>query len=398
MTIEPQTIAPQIRSAPLWDVREWLAYISWLPHQLPQRSLAGHAMVTRRLTGTSVKTIQFRKTTVALAAVLAVVIVIASARAHANPIREYPDPLRGPCDAIVGPDGFVYIEELLGNSIGRLDPETGEIVHFPLPTPGAVPGGMGIGPDGALWFTEVTANKIARMDLATNEITELDIPTPFAIASDIAAGPDGAMWFVETGPLAQKLGRIDVWTRVISEFPLPGTLLTGPRMSTLTTQIDPGVGMSMVFTEGLANKVGVFDVVTHKFVEYTSPTPLSTPGGAITTPDGAIWFSQITGHKLGRIDPHTRAITEYSVATLGNPAPFPGAIMLGADNAIWMVNGTLQGGDSISRFDLETHEVTVFETPTPASGPCHVDPGSPSVIWFGEFTAGKIGRLDLPVD
>ncbi|MGH7821202.1 MAG: virginiamycin B lyase family protein, partial [Candidatus Binatia bacterium] len=60
------------------------------------------------------------------------------------------------------------------NRIGFLDPGTGTVTVFPIPTRNSYPADMKVGPDGKLWFTETNANKIARFDPVTHTFQEFD--------------------------------------------------------------------------------------------------------------------------------------------------------------------------------------------------------------------------------
>ena len=52
-------------------------------------------------------------------------------------------------------------------------------------------------------------------------------------------------------------------------------------------------------------------------------------------PDGALWFTELPGNKIGRITTGGR-LTEFAVPT---PDSEPGGIALGPDSAIWFTEG-----------------------------------------------------------
>jgi streptogramin lyase len=103
--------------------------------------------------------------------------------------------------------------------IGRITAD-GTIATFPLPTPGASPGGITLGPEGALWFTENGAGKIGRIT-TSGAVAEFALPSPgslMSVPNDIVPGPNGALWFTELR--ANKIGRITT-QGTITEFALP---------------------------------------------------------------------------------------------------------------------------------------------------------------------------------
>jgi virginiamycin B lyase len=78
----------------------------------------------------------------------------------------------------------------------RLDPTTGAIAEFAVPTSASAPTGIAAGPDGNLWFTEKNANQLARITTA-GVITEYPLPTPSSGPDKVTAGADGNIWFTE---------------------------------------------------------------------------------------------------------------------------------------------------------------------------------------------------------
>lgn len=46
---------------------------------------------------------------------------------------EMPTKMAGPCDLTTGPDGAIWIQDLLVNKIARLDPDTGHIDEYDIP-------------------------------------------------------------------------------------------------------------------------------------------------------------------------------------------------------------------------------------------------------------------------
>src|SRR5215468_7568801 len=65
------------------------------------------------------------------------------------------------------PDGLIWFADLDTNSIVKLDPTTGIMTFFVIPSNGR-PTAITLGPDGALWFCEGTSDMIGRMDEARN--------------------------------------------------------------------------------------------------------------------------------------------------------------------------------------------------------------------------------------
>jgi virginiamycin B lyase len=65
-------------------------------------------------------------------------------------------------------------------------------------------------------------------------------------------------------------------------------------------------------------------------------------------------------------------------------------ITAGPDGNIWFCDLT---GNNIWRVDLTFHTLTRFPVPTPDAFPEDITTGSDGNLWFTELTAGKIGRI-----
>lgn len=327
----------------------------------------------------------------------------------------FPVPLPYPCELhfTANPANTAWIEEVVGNAIGKYDPVANTITNIPVPSPLAAPGGEAIGSDGGVWFTEMTENKIARLDPITYAITEFNLPVvpPGAyeaavanlqsllgaaalpsgagVSDAIENGPDNAMWFTEIGDNA--IGRIDLSTYAITSYPIP-TPLAAPLI------IHRGPGNTMVFPESGAGKVGTIDVYSHQITEYVAPTPASVPQGVTTATDGTIWFSETAGQKLGSINPSTGTVREYAIAKLSNQfLPRPGPIIFGSDGNLYVAEGNLDGGSNMGQFNPRTHAYVDYPLPTPFGSVCdlNVNAVQGNQIYFTEWLGQKVGVLTI---
>ena len=91
------------------------------------------------------------------------------------------------------------------------------------------------------------------------------------------------------------------------------------------------------------------------FTEYPVPTTGSSPWDIAAGPDGALWFTEGDGNKIGRITT-SGGFTEYPVPTAGS-APY--GIAAGRDGALWF---TELGGNKIGRITLTTTTVPTLST------------------------------------
>jgi streptogramin lyase len=120
--------------------------------------------------------------------------------------------------------------------------------------------------------------------------------------------------------------------------------------------------------------------------EFSVPTPNSQPAGITVGPDGAIWFTEENGHKIGRITTDG-AITEYQIPTFPST---PGEITAGPDGNLWF---TEFGANPPKVGRLTTAGVfTEWELPLGAA-PDGITAGPDGAIWFTHNGGNKIGRI-----
>lgn len=225
----------------------------------------------------------------------------------------------------IGPDGeTVWFTGKGTGTVGKITPG-GEVRHFALPTVGSVPIYIKAGPDGNMWVTELVGNKIARVT-PDGEVTELNIPTRNSRPIAVVPGPDGNMWFTEEA--GNKVGRVDV-----------GCVAAGVRekradLSGCVAEFAVPKRQSNVILAGLAfDREG--NVWVQQYVDHFNPTPagrdyivridraiLAAKSPALPAryftfydvptrdnvmhriiqgPDGRLWFTELNANKVGRL-------------------------------------------------------------------------------------------------
>jgi virginiamycin B lyase len=340
----------------------------------------------------------------------------------AGPIHEFPsfgNPLGFSCEVAIANDGDLITDEFLGGSMGRVDPHTAEVKSIDSPNIASLPGGQNRGPDGDIWFGDVGGNALGRLDAETEEIQyytfpwgnisfELDLAglgnvglnTGPGVTFDTTWAKDGKIYFTLIG--LNAIGSLDPATGAWEKFPIP-TPLAGP------VAMEEGPGETIAITEGLANKVALFDVDTDTWKEFTIPTPgVTFPAGLTVSPDDKyLYFGETLASKIGRLDPATGEIKEYNLLALrpggllggglnGNPLSQPGQLRFGSDGKIYVVLGTFTGGGRIGQLDPVTSQYREIDTPTPLSMPCDLNNTVPGKMIFASFLSNKVSWLDIP--
>jgi streptogramin lyase len=115
------------------------------------------------------------------------------------------------------------------------------------------------------------------------------------------------------------------------------------------------------------------------------PTAGSGPSGITAGPDGALWFTEASANKIGRITTGG-SITEVPIPTASSG---PGSIIAGPDGALWFVESI---GNKIGRITTGG-VITEFTIPTAESQPYAITAGLDGALWFTEGNGHKIGRI-----
>jgi len=164
----------------------------------------------------------------------------------------------------------------------------------------------------------------------------------------------------------------------LTEYPVPNSSPQG---------IAAGPDGALWFTERSADKIGritIGGVVT----EYPLPSN-EGPLGITVGPDGALWFTETAG-AIGRITT-AGIVTEYQ---LRDAEAFPWSITAGSDGALWFTQNSNPSDyhGAIGRISV-AGAVTVY--PVPGTRPLLIDitSGPDGALWFTENNANKIGRI-----
>jgi virginiamycin B lyase len=122
------------------------------------------------------------------------------------------------------------------------------------------------------------------------------------------------------------------------------------------------------------------------FSEYPLPGTRRFPHGIAAGPDGALWFTEFDGNRIGRIATDG-AIREFALPA---PARGPAEIALGPDGALWF---TEFFGNRIGRL-TPSGALQEFPVPTRGSQPVGIAAGRDRAVWFSEFRGNAVGRVD----
>jgi virginiamycin B lyase len=256
------------------------------------------------------------------------------------------------------------------------------IKQWPVPTPGSRPHDPLATKDGAIWWTGQLANTLGRLDPASGQFKEYVLKTSHTGPHGLTEDKQGNIWF--TGNSAALIGKLDPKSGAVTEYRMPNADAKDPH--TLIFDRD-GI---LWFTVQQSNMVGRLDPATGVIKLVTSPTPKSRPYGMALNSKNVVFFVDFGTNKVASIHAETMDITEYP---LPNAAARPRRIAIGPDDMIWYTDFAR---GFLGRLEVSTGKVTEWPSP---SGPKSEPYGivfTKGALWYNESGAkpNTIVRFD----
>jgi virginiamycin B lyase len=268
---------------------------------------------------------------------------------------ELPGPDRMPFSASPDKNGFVWMPYWsLSNSIGRLDPKTGEVQEFHVPEQGTAAIHSAVAaPDGTVWLEEQATNRVGKWDPQTRQITEYqDSFIPGKAAEDGGGGKHTA--------------RVDSHGNVWS---------TGSPL----TKLDPKTG------------------------KFTHIGDVPQAYGIAIARDDTVWFAQFGANgKIGKVDPETSKVTMYTPPTANGRSR---RIQVDDNGIVWFAEFGIspstgvryedgQAPGKIARFDPKTETFKEFQLPGRSPSPYAFIVDKKGLLWYSSMHEDLVGCLD----
>jgi len=119
------------------------------------------------------------------------------------------------------------------------------------------------------------------------------------------------------------------------------------------------------------------------------PTPGSRPHDPLATRDGALWWTGQLSNRLGKLDPKTGEMKEF---TLKSRHTGPHGLTEDKQGNIWFTGNNTA---LIGKFDPKTGATTEYPLPDPAAKDPHtLIFDNTGILWFTVQQANMLGRLD----
>ncbi len=290
--------------------------------------------------------------------------------------------------------GFVWFTDHFSNFLGRLNPETGEIVEFEFPQakPGRLGGSHGIkmDKDGNIWIGVLWQGTISKFDPRTEIFTHFTVEDKFVEYERTGIfGIDSSTGIISVGSSqTNSLFRLDPKTGKFTRYALPAP---------------GGIYGTVVDSSGLvyyaqfgSDTIGKFDPRTEKFKVWKTPTPDSRPRRADIDKQDRFWFAEFKGGNIGMLDPVTETIREWPVVPGQRfVAPYDVSVD-NHNNTVWTTDFT--NNNRLYRFDEKTEEITEYLLPQDVEVRHLYADGSktPVTVWIPDYTPpGRILRVQV---
>jgi virginiamycin B lyase len=327
-----------------------------------------------------------------VAAVAAIVLAQAPVRGAAGTVeikmQEYALPnaagMYDPHDPAVDPQGNAWYTGFGVNTVGRVDPKTGDVKEYPLPTPMTGPHGLTFDKQGFLWYTGNRSSLIGKLDPKTGIVTEFKMPDPAARDPHSPLfDAKGILWF--TVQMGDFVGRLDPATGAITVRAV-ATPKANPHGIAIDSKGTP------IFAMVGSNKIGIVNPQTMEITEHVLAEGAHPRRVAVTSDDG-IWYTDEGRGFLARLDPKTYQVKEF--ATPGGPKAGPWSIAVTRDGIIWYTESDAQPNNNLVRFDPKTEAMQSWPLPTKGGVVRHMVAAPDGTLWLAQSGVGKMIRVQV---
>jgi streptogramin lyase len=316
-----------------------------------------------------------------------------------------PRPSIQPHDVVIDRWGRVWFSEFGDQYLGELDPRTGKVEEYPIPTsrPKEPKGDLDLEFDqeGHLWIARMSQGGIAEFNYETHKFTIYEVPKPFRtiVTQQPMVAPqhwevDGKVWLSDES--LPGLYRVDIktgkWQRWLPYGVMKGggggEYAFGRPHSVYGVYAD--AHNNVFFCDFSGENIGEIDAKTGKVTLFPTPTPHSRPRRGELDAEGRLWFAEWRADKIGEFNTNTHEFKEWPI-----PVPYfaPYQVVRDKDGNLWAGG---MSADRVVRLNPKTGQFTVYLLPVP-SNIRHMfvdDSGPRPVLWIGNHHSGSITRME----
>jgi streptogramin lyase len=317
-------------------------------------------------------------------------------------ITEYdlPNPQIQPHDVMLDKDGTVWYSDFGQLFLGKMDPKTGKVTQYPVPTnkKDFPVGSLNLEIDAGnnIWLGAMYQAEIVKFDPKAEKFQAYPIPkewdsngAQFGHLAVSGSQVDGKVWIKNSD--GTFIYRLDLASGQMENLGAPADPRNGKKIGTYGLHSDAQNNIYLL--DFGAGNIGKIDAKTKALSVYLTPTPNSHPRRGRVDSEGRLWFAEYLGEAIGMFDPKTEKIQEWKVPTPWS-APYDAAA--GKDGSAWTASMMT---DRVSRLDIKSGQYTEYPLPRPTNiRRVFVEDGkSPSTLWVGSNHGGSIVKVE-PLD
>ena len=167
------------------------------------------------------------------------------------------------------------------------------------------PHSLSFAPDGILWFTAQQSNSVGRLDPKTGEIKLVTMPTPRSRPYGIIVSSKGVPTLCLFG--TNKLATIDPATMAVKEYTLPDAASRPRRIAV--------VGDDVWYSDFARGFIGRLNLETGQHKEWQSPSGRNSQPYGIVHAKGALWYNELFAkpNTIVRFDPKAETFQSWAI-------------------------------------------------------------------------------------
>lgn len=154
-------------------------------------------------------------------------------------------------------------------------------------------------------------------------IKEFPVPFDESGLRGIVADRDGNVWFYHSTNRTSTMVMLDPSMGEFTKYEVMGeTVADDPIINLASAQlVFDDKRNAAWFTDARTNSVGMLDIKSGEIDLWAIPTMMAGPMGIALSPDGKeVWFAEITGDNIAKLDVESKDITEYFTGDDSGPA------------------------------------------------------------------------------
>lgn len=247
--------------------------------------------------------------------------------------------------------------------------------EYALPAAGSEPYDLALA-DGVVWFTQRLGNRIGRLDVASGDIEEFPVPTANSEPTGIAVASNGDVWFAQRK--GNRLARLSQATGRIEEY-----LYTTPNAQFETVALHERSTSSGPVVEVWVTAPSLNQVVQLS-LSLGAGGPQPPPEGGMG--EWAVWLPVVSS-----MPPRFQMVATSSPLELFRR---PSGMVVDDTGVPWV---TVSDSNAILRYSPGTLSYwRPYRLPTPDSAPTQLayrKNGANGEFWFVETASRKVGQL-----